>query len=92
MSVIKGKHDLRSLTLEERNVFVEEELRRLSREMTELREDEQLSQNKVSSILGLHSHGNLTLIEQGKNIPRLDRMLKILSVYGCTLNIVSLDD
>lgn len=92
MSTARGKNDLRSVPLDERNAFVSEELRRLAREMTELREDEHLSQSKVSSTLGLHSHGNLTLIEQGKTIPRLDRMLKILSVYGCTLDIVSLDD
>ena len=87
MKRLKEKEELKRLSVNERNDFVADELQRLISEMTELREE-----NQVSETLGLQSHGNLTLIEQGKSIPRLDRFLRILSVYGYTLDIVSSDD
>ena len=92
MKRLKEKEELKRLSVDERNDFVADELQRLISEMTELREENRLSQNQVSETLGLQSHGNLTLIEQGKSIPRLDRFLRILSVYGYTLDIISSDD
>ena len=57
-----------------------------------LRKDLLISQKSVSEMIGLSTHGNLTLIEQKKVIPRLDRMLRILSVYGYTLKVCKKED
>lgn len=57
-----------------------------------LRKESLLSQRELSEVMGLKSHGNITLIEQGKSVPRLDRFLKLLAVFGFTLKIVPLDE
>lgn len=68
--------------------FAQAQLEKIIRRTTELRQENYLSQKQVCEILGLTSHGNLTMIEQGKTIPKVNRLLKILSVYGYTLEIV----
>lgn len=55
---------------------------------TTLRESNILSQRQLADLLGLKSHSNITLIEQHKTIPSLDRFLRILSAFGYTLEIV----
>lgn len=60
---------------------------RLIAQMTEIRKESYLSQKELASMMGLSSHGNITLIEQGKSYPRLDRFLKILGALGYTLEI-----
>ena len=59
MKRLKEKEELKRLSVNERNDFVADELQRLISEMTELREENRLSQNQVSETLGLQSHGNL---------------------------------
>lgn len=73
------------------DAYAEMKAQELIKECGDLREQAFLSQKQVSQQLGLTSHGNLTLIEQGKTIPRLDRFLRILSVYGYTLEITKKD-
>lgn len=68
--------------------YAQSQLEKLIEKTAELRRENYLSQKQVCEILGLSSHGNITMIEQGKTIPRVDRLLKILSVYGYTLEIV----
>ena len=67
--------------------FAREETQRLIREMVSIRKDSYLSQKELAELMGLNSHGNITLIEQGKSSPRLDRFLKILGAMGYTLAI-----
>lgn len=54
----------------------------------ELRQQAYLSIRQVSAALGHQSHGNLSAIEQGRTIPRLDRFIALLDVYGYTIEIV----
>ena len=67
--------------------FAQEETQRLIHEMVSIRKESYLSQKELSELMGLSSHGNITLIEQGKSSPRLDRFLKILGAMGYTLEI-----
>lgn len=60
----------------------------LLREAGELRHNAYLSIRQVGTALGLQSHGNLSALEQGRTIPRLDRFIALLDVYGYTLEIV----
>lgn len=60
----------------------------LVKEAVHLREANYMSQADVASLLGLKGHGGLSDIETLKIRPRLDSFLKILSVYGYTLEIV----
>lgn len=46
MKRLKEKEELKRLSVDERNDFVADELQRLISEMTELREENRLSQNK----------------------------------------------
>ena len=64
----------------------------LIKETAELRTSLLLSQRDVANVIGASSHANLALIEQGKSVPRLDSMLRILSAYGRTLKIVPKDE
>ena len=52
MKRLKEKEELKRLSVNERNDFVADELQRLISEMTELREENRLSQNQVSETLG----------------------------------------
>ena len=54
----------------------------------QLREEAMLSQQQVATLLGLSSHGSINAIETGKTVPRLDTLLRLLSVYGYTLQLV----
>ena len=65
-----------------------EKIEALIDQTTELREKSFLSQKQVATILGLSSHASIHAIEKKKTMPRLDTILKILSVYGYTLKIV----
>ena len=53
-----------------------------------LREESLLSQKQVATLLGLSSHGSTNAIETKKAMPRLDTFLRLLSVYGYTLQLV----
>ena len=68
--------------------YAEHRCRELVEESVALRNQSFFSQKQVSEALGLNSHGNITIIETGKSIPRLDRFLRLLAVYGYTLKIV----
>ena len=58
----------------------------------QLRKDAYLSQAQVGEILGLKNHTSISLIEQGKSSPGLEKILQILSVYGYSLEVVRMPD
>lgn len=60
-------------------------------QVKEIREKNYLSQTKVASAMGLTSHSSLVSMENFHVIPRLDKFLALLSVYGYTLEIVKKD-
>lgn len=66
--------------------------KKLTSQAVNLRNEESLSQKQVADILGLRSHAGITAMEAGKVIPRLDTFLTVLSVYGCTLQIIPIDN
>ena len=70
--------------------YAERKTTEIVQKAVELRKENYLSQAQVSELLGLKSHGNITLVEQGKTIPGLDRILRILAIYGYTLEVVPL--
>ena len=72
--------------------FADKKATEIIQKAVELRKESYLSQAQVSELLGLKSHGNITLIEQGKSIPGLDRILRILAVYGYTLDVVPIKE
>lgn len=73
---------------DEHTSFAEEKCTELIDEATQLRKNAWLSHRELCETLGLSSHGNITMIENHKTIPRLDRFLRILSALGYTLKIV----
>lgn len=72
----------------EHELYSKQKTEELISQAVRLREESYLSQSDVSTILGIKSHGGLSRIEKNKVAPGLDRFIKILSVYGYTLEIV----
>ena len=68
--------------------YAEKKMLEIVDQATDLRNKQILSQREVAKMLGMTSHGNITMIEQHKTIPRLDNFLRLLSVYGYTLQVV----
>lgn len=73
---------------EEHEAFAAQRYHELIEKAASLRNESHLSQKQVADILGFRSNGNIPLIETEKSMPGLDKFLKILSVYGYTLDIV----
>lgn len=68
--------------------FTNETVAALVKKAVDLRQENFFSQQQVCEKMGLRSHGSLAMIEQGKTIPKLDTFVRLLSVYGYTLEIV----
>ena len=64
----------------------------LANDLAGIRKSLYLTQTQVSDSLGKTTHANLSKIEQGKTIPRLDHLLRILSVYGYTIKFIKKSD
>lgn len=73
---------------EEHEAYAERKYHELIEKSVDLRNAAHLSQKQVAEVLGFRSNGNIPLIETEKSVPGLDKFLKILSVYGYTLEIV----
>lgn len=68
--------------------FAEKRVSEIIQKEIELRNESYLSQAQVGDILGLKSSSGIAAIEKGKTSPGLDRILRILAVYGYTLDVV----
>ncbi len=59
----------------------------LAQTLTSLRKETCLSQEQVAKKLGMASRSHIAAIEAGKISPRIDTLIKLLSLYECTLTI-----
>jgi len=73
---------------EAHNQYADDKCVELVDQASTLRQENWFSQRDVGEILDMKSHSSIAIIEQHKAIPRLDKFLRMLSVYGYTLKIV----
>lgn len=64
-------------------------IQELGRTLAALRSKACLSQEQVAQKLGISSRSHIAAIEAGKVVPRTDTLIKLLTLYECSLTIKS---